>query len=172
MEHPQASKNHSMGQVGRDHRGSSGLNCSGSVILEHRAQDNIQIVLEYLQWGKLHNISGQSVPVHKTLQGCSSVSLPGFQVNLLSILSWAIWKPTITKQNKKEKNKKRTSEKQCYDWNIYILCPNCKVEQKDQIFTQMSLDLLPWLRWHFFFIISSSTCGCGAFGSNNGSYNR
>lgn len=37
--------------------------CSSRIISEHTAQDCVQTVLEYLQSGRLHNFSGQSVPV-------------------------------------------------------------------------------------------------------------
>lgn len=38
--------------------------CSSRVILDHMAQDFVQMVLEYHPWGRLQNLSGQSVPVH------------------------------------------------------------------------------------------------------------
>lgn len=37
--------------------------CSSRSIPVHTAQDCIQVVLEHHQWGRLHNLSGQSVPV-------------------------------------------------------------------------------------------------------------
>lgn len=40
------------------------LPLSSRVILQHMAQDCVQRVLEYLQGGRLHCLSGQSVPVH------------------------------------------------------------------------------------------------------------
>lgn len=60
------SQNHRLGKNGRDHTGSSGL---PPLRQDHpRAdwvQDWVQTVLEYLQWGQLQRLSGQSVQVFK-----------------------------------------------------------------------------------------------------------
>lgn len=37
--------------------------CSSGVMLDHVAQDCVQMLLVYLQWGKLHNFCGKSLPV-------------------------------------------------------------------------------------------------------------
>lgn len=50
--------------------------CSSSVVLERNAQDCTQMVLEYLWGGRLHTLSGCSVPVqgHYTVKNSSSCS--------------------------------------------------------------------------------------------------
>lgn len=53
-----------LGQVRRDHRAHLlQPPCSSRAIPEHRAQGCVQTLLEYLQWGRLHSLSAQSVPV-------------------------------------------------------------------------------------------------------------
>lgn len=74
-------QSHRMGQVGRHHSGHLFQPPQSSrVILEHRAQDCAQTILEYLQSGRLHDFSGQSVPVF----GCLHIKevLPLVQVEL------------------------------------------------------------------------------------------
>lgn len=56
---------------------------SGRVILEHMAQDCVQAILEYLQKRRLHNFSGQSVPVLSLLH--SKEFLPHIRGSFLSI---------------------------------------------------------------------------------------
>lgn len=50
------------------------------VILDHVSQECVQTSFEYLQWGRLHNLPGQSVLVHGHLH--SKKDLPPTQVEL------------------------------------------------------------------------------------------
>lgn len=51
-----------MGQAGMDPCGSLvPPPCSSRAIPKHTAQDCVQMVLKYLQWGRVHTLSGQSV---------------------------------------------------------------------------------------------------------------
>lgn len=37
--------------------------CSGRIVPEYTAQDCVMMILEYIKWGRLHNLPGQPVPV-------------------------------------------------------------------------------------------------------------
>lgn len=64
MQCTDSSNNHRMRQIGRDHSGSfvpSTLLKLGHT--KHMAYDYIQMVLENVPWGRLHNLSGQCIAV-------------------------------------------------------------------------------------------------------------
>lgn len=71
-------QNHRTGQAGRENRVQHA--CSIRVILDHIAQDCIQIVLKHLRGGKLHNLFGSSVwslAQWRSPSSCSSFPVQG-----------------------------------------------------------------------------------------------
>lgn len=75
------------------------LPCSATVFLEHITQDSVQIqtVLAYLQWGRLHNLARQAVPVWSYLH--SKELLPDIRVEF----SWLNYNHNLSNDSLKVK---------------------------------------------------------------------